>query len=305
MLAEIFQGRKDRSNRGSSSGGSQGFPMGARGNSQTGGASLLPRFHHSSKCNGSFAQTLRDATYERFARVKGDHLLDSDELDQILVLLRENLSPAPNTLSATNTAGSSASPTVTDADPLLFKSSKVPAALRATLAEPAFEGINYDDFQKVGACAPFKASHFFSPQTFLCFRRDAHGRISVNEFYDYICRHRDLSEERINLSFYDPNGDGYLRENDLESYFFDFIQSIESLSTLQEDFTHFYVFTAVRRFFFFLDRHGQRRLAIKDILASPVFRELQELRSSEWDEELPSCQDNWFSAHSSLRVYRE
>ena len=38
-----------------------------------------------------------------------------------------------------------------------------------------------------------------------------------------------------------------MRENDLESYFFDFIQNIESLSALQEDFTHFYVFTAVRR----------------------------------------------------------
>ena len=147
----------------------------------------------------------------------------------------------------------------------------------AVLRAPTFEGLNYDDFQKVGACLPLKAAHLFSPQMFLCFRRDRHGRISVNEFYDYVCRHRDLSEERINLSFYDPNGDSYLRENDLESYFFDFIQNIESLSALQEDFTHFYVFTAVRRFFFFLDRHGQRRLAIKDILASPVFRELQVL----------------------------
>lgn len=293
-LAEIFEERKARADCYTS--GGRGRRAGSSSSSSRATARALPRFHLSSKSNGKFAQTLRDATHERFVRIKGDRVLESDELENILVLLREHLTPAPK--GAASSASDPASPS---ADPLIASSMAPAAAFRA----PTFEGLNYDDFQRVGACLPLKAAHFFSPQTFLCFRRDCHGRISVSEFYDYVCRHRDLSEERINLSFSDPNGDGYMRENDLESYFFDFIQNIESLSALQEDFTHFYVFTAVRRFFFFLDRHGQRRLAIKDILASPVFRELQELRSSEWDEQLPNCQENWFSAHSSLRVYRE
>jgi serine/threonine-protein phosphatase 2A regulatory subunit B'' len=250
--------------------------------------SLIPRFHLAASSNGEYAARLRDVTNERFVNYKMKHLLNSDELEQLIVLMRENLSPP------FENDKKQARPEL-PYDPMRVE--PVPT--------PVYEGLNYDAFQRVGACFPPKAQALFSPSTFLQFRRDKHGRLSISEFYEYVCRQRDLSEERINLSLFDPTGDGYLSERQLENYFYDFIQHIPSLMALQDDFTHFYVFTAVRRFFFFLDRQGKRKLNIKQILLSPVFRELQDLRQSEWDEELPRCQENWFSAHSSLRVYRE
>ena len=250
--------------------------------------SLIPRFHLAASSNGEYAARLRDVTNERFVNYKMKHLLNSDELEQLIVLMRENLSP----------------PFANDKKPARPELPYDPMRVEP-VPPPVYEGLNYDAFQRVGACFPPKAQALFSPSTFLQFRRDKHGRLSISEFYEYVCRQRDLSEERINLSLFDPTGDGYLSERQLENYFYDFIQHIPSLMALQDDFTHFYVFTAVRRFFFFLDRQGKRKLNIKQILLSPVFRELQDLRQSEWDEELPRCQENWFSAHSSLRVYRE
>ena len=62
------------------------------------------------------------------------------------------------------------------------------------------------------------------------------------------------------LSFYDSDGLGYLLEQDLENYVYDHIPTIPALQPLQQSFYTFYVFTAVRRFMFFLDprRTGQR-----------------------------------------------
>jgi hypothetical protein len=250
-------------------------------------AVVIPRFHLSSSSNGDFAKGIHEVTNERFVNYKMKHLLDSDELEQLFLIMRENLSP----------------PFKNEDD----KSSELPfdPMRPPSITLPAYEGLNYEAFQRVGEYFPPKAQSLFSPSTFLQFRRDKYGRLSITEFYEYVCRQRDLSEERINLSLFDVTGDGYLSERHLENYFYDFIQHIPSLNALQEDFTHFYVFTAVRRFFFFLDRQGKRKLKIKDILLSPVFRELQDLRQAEWDEELPRCQENWFSACSSLRVYRE
>ena len=269
---------------------------------------VIPRVHLSSTSNGEYAAKLRDATHERFIRYKSDRLLDSDELEQLILVMRDHLSP-PFDDSEHFDDENKEQEAQRPYDPMRPTPSSTTTTTTTitspTPPSPPFEGLNYDAFQRVGTYFPLKAASFFSPSTFLQFRRDKHGRVSVNEFYEYVCRHRDLCEERINLSLFDPTGDGYLREIHLENYFFDFISHIPSLRALQEDFTHFYVFTAVRRFFFFLDKQGQRRLAIKEILVSPIFRELQELRQSEWDEDLPRCQDNWFSAHSSLRVYRE
>ena len=60
-------------------------------------------------------------------------------------------------------------------------------------------------------------------------------------------------------SLYDTTGDGFLREQDLESYIYDLIPQLPALRDLEENFYPFYVFTAVRKFFFFLDpkRRGQ------------------------------------------------
>ena len=46
---------------------------------------------------------------------------------------------------------------------------------------------------------------------------------------------------------------GYLLERDLEDYIFDQIDYYTQLQGLEEQFKTFYVLTAVRKFFFFLD----------------------------------------------------
>ena len=86
---------------------------------------------------------------------------------------------------------------------------------------------------------------------------------------------------------------------------------------LEQSFYSFYVCTAVRKFFFFLDPLRSGRIKIQglsffnlwcnsdskfsDILACSFLDDLLELR----DEELPksALEQNWFSAPSALRVY--
>ena len=62
-----------------------------------------------------------------------------------------------------------------------------------------------------------------------------------------------LKQTRISLSLFDVQGLGFLREMDLENYILELIPTLPQLSSLEESFYSFYVCTAVRRFFFFLD----------------------------------------------------
>ena len=71
---------------------------------------------------------------------------------------------------------------------------------------------------------------------------------------------------------------GYLREKDLENYIFELIPIFAQLQNQQENFYAYYVITAVRKFFFFLDPKRTGRIYIKDILTSPILAELYELR---------------------------
>lgn len=57
----------------------------------------------------------------------------------------------------------------------------------------------------------------------------------------------------VDCSFYDSEGLGYLREQDLENYVYDHIPTMAALHAIHDNFYPFYVFTAVRRFMFFLD----------------------------------------------------
>lgn len=75
------------------------------------------------------------------------------------------------------------------------------------------------------------------------------------------------------MALYDTEGDGYLREHDLENFVFESIPSLPELGALQENFFPFYVFTAVRKFAFFLDQHHTGRIALPELLSSRVFHE--------------------------------
>lgn len=82
---------------------------------------------------------------------------------------------------------------------------------------------------------------------------------------------------------YDPTGQGYLRECDLENYISELIPTLPQLDGLQKSFHNYYVHTAVRKFLFFLDPLRIGKVRIQDILVCSFLDDLLELR----DEELP------------------
>jgi serine/threonine-protein phosphatase 2A regulatory subunit B'' len=79
------------------------------------------------------------------------------------------------------------------------------------------------------------------------------------------------------LLAFDTSGDGCLREHDVENYVFEAIPGVPELAALQENFYPFYVFTAVRKFFFFLDPNRTGKLAVRDCVSSRVFAEWMRL----------------------------
>jgi len=166
--------------------------------------------------------------------------------------------------------------------------------------------INYDDFCNACEELPAHLTHFFTANEFAKFRRDEWGRISTQLFFRYVCRLTSMNQSRIQLSAYDVQRDGYLREHDLENYIYELIPSLDALAELQENFYPFYVFTAVRKFFFFLDPRHTSRIAIKDLVSSPILHELLQLHSfSPGDPHDEAEAYNWFSAPSTLRVYSQ
>ena len=103
------------------------------------------------------------------------------------------------------------------------------------------------------------------------------------------------------MSLYDVNGQGFLREQDVENYIAELIETLPQLDGLDKSFHSFYVCTAVRKFFFFLDPMRTGKIRIQDILACSFLDDLLELR----DQDLPKdAQDaNWFSAPSGILPY--
>merc|ERR1712194_157343 len=143
---------------------------------------------------------------------------------------------------------------------------------------------------------------FFLPSVFLKFPRDIFGYIAIVPFFTFVARKVNLKLTRMQLSTYDYIGLGYLREKDMENFIFELIPTLPQLNSLQEEFYPFYVFTAVRRFFFFLDPKRTGKIYISQLLTSLIIQELFELR-----QEAPltaqQARSNWFSVQSAWKVY--
>ncbi|KAK6997884.1 serine/threonine-protein phosphatase 2A regulatory subunit B subunit gamma [Biomphalaria glabrata] len=162
--------------------------------------------------------------------------------------------------------------------------------------------ISYDDFLLVREEAGPKCKPFFQPSVFCkLLQNDPYGRISIMKFFNYVMRKIWLHQTRIGLSLYDVAGQGYLRESDLENYILELIPTLPQLNGLERSFYSFYVCTAVRKFFFFLDPLRSGKIRIQDILACSFLDDLLELRDEELSKEMQ--ESNWFSAPSALRVY--
>lgn len=162
--------------------------------------------------------------------------------------------------------------------------------------------INYEDFLRVAAEAGAKCQQFFKSSVFCkLLQADPYGRISIMQFFNYVMRKVWLHQTRIGLSLYDVTGQGYLKESDLENYILELIPTLPQLNGLEKSFYSFYVCTAVRKFFFFLDPMRTGKIKIQDILACSFLDDLLELRDEELSKEMQ--ESNWFSAPSALRVY--
>ncbi|GAB1609697.1 serine/threonine-protein phosphatase 2A regulatory subunit B'' subunit gamma-like isoform X2 [Argonauta hians] len=173
---------------------------------------------------------------------------------------------------------------------------------------PPVEGeeqmINYQDFLKVATQVGTKCRSFFTATIFgKLYQKERYGRIPIMQFFNYVMRKVWLHQTRIGLSLYDVTGLGYLKETDLENYILELIPTLPRLNILERSFYPFYVCTAVRKFFFFLDPMRTGKIKILDILACGFLDNLLELRDEELTKEMQ--ESNWFSAPSALRVYRQ
>ncbi|KAI8848983.1 putative rhabdomyosarcoma antigen Mu-RMS-40.6c [Chytridium lagenaria] len=159
--------------------------------------------------------------------------------------------------------------------------------------------ITYQDFCMIKKGLPAKFHPFFKASTYLKFVSDDRGLISVLQFFNYVLRKVSLMQARLDLSFYDGDNDGYLTEEELQQYIADLIPSLH-LEAVNKSFHKFYVCTAARKFFFFLDPLRRGRISIHSILLSPILTELFELREPDLPKDYE--RSNWFSSYSTLRA---
>lgn len=224
----------------------------------------IPRFYFKLPTDDDLLQQkLREESRAVFLQRKSRELLDNDELHVLWSLLEKHSTP-----------------------PLIGDE----------------QMISYEGFLKVKDEAGTKCTQFFKPITFTkLYQKDPLGRISIMQFFNYVMRKVWLYQTRIGLSLYDVAGQGFLRESDLENYILELIPTLPQLDGLEKNFYSFYVCTAVRKFFFFLDPMRTGRIKIQDILSCSFLDDLLELR----DEVLPKDkqEQNWFSAPSALRIY--
>lgn len=213
-------------------------------------------------------RVLREARSRLLQRKSSKELLDEEDLHAILALLKEHARRS------------------TDRD------------------QSDVEVIDYQafcDIRKELLKRGERFKQYFVPSSFLKFPRDPSGCIAIVPFFTFVVRKVNLRQTRVQLSYYDALGCGYLREKDMENFIFEMIPTLPQLNTLQEEFYPFYVFTAVRKFFFFLDPKRTGRVRIRDLLSSQILPELYELR-----QEQPlgtDAENNWFSMQSALKVY--
>lgn len=160
--------------------------------------------------------------------------------------------------------------------------------------------LTYSAFVAIKQSLPEKFHRFFLANAFLKFVPDENGSISVLQFFNYVLRRVSLMQARHDLSVYDLDKDGYLTEEELQTYVSDLVPTLK-LGTVSKSFHKFYVCTAVRKFIFFLDPNRRGRVAIQSILLSPILTELFELREPDLPKDYE--QSNWFSSYCTLRIY--
>ena len=177
--------------------------------------------------------------------------------------------------------------------------------------------MNYDDFLQYATKAPISTQRFFTSQTFLMFPKDKRGGILVESVLRFIQRSIDVELVSLQLIGHgkESNYLGYINEQELERFILNRIPEIGACEDLPESFYPYYVFTASRRFLFFLDARRTRRISIKKLAHSAVMEELLFLQRISGNNHSSSSQSqsrhhvndqiasNWFSSSNALRVF--
>lgn len=147
--------------------------------------------------------------------------------------------------------------------------------------------MDFNQFQQVRALVSPKCQAYFRASVFAKLQQgDRLGRVSIMALFNYVMRKVWLHQTRIGLSLYDVTGQGFLRECDLENYILELIETLSQLDDLEKSFHSFYVCTAVRKFFFFLDPMRTGKIRIQDVLACSFLDDLLELRDTELPKDL-------------------
>ena len=230
---------------------------------------IVPKFYTNLPPeNDELKQKLREEARAQFLQRRSRSLLDNDELKKLYSVLEANSSSPEEEFSS--------------------------------ICEDNL--MDFDAFKKAKSESSAKCQIYFQPMIFAKLQHgDPHGRISVMAFFNYVMRKVWIHQTRIGLSLYDVNGQGFLREQDVENYIAELIETLPQLDGLDKSFHSFYVCTAVRKFFFFLDPLRTGKIKIQDILASSFLDDLLELRDQDLTKDAQDA--NWFSAPSALRVY--
>lgn len=177
------------------------------------------------------------------------------------------------------------------------------SALTASLKEASQHekdpGLSYKDFSnaRLRLANTDVGQKYLSPVTFLRLSDPSTSRVPKSAFVRFVNSKVRIDRLLLQLQLYDLDRTGYLRESDIETFIFDLIPTMGGLSELPKDFHQFYVFTATRKFMFFLDPRRSGRVSIREILASKILEEFRCL------SEGVGTSANWFAVDSAWNVY--
>ncbi|RWS10828.1 serine/threonine-protein phosphatase 2A regulatory subunit B', partial [Dinothrombium tinctorium] len=165
--------------------------------------------------------------------------------------------------------------------------------------------MDYSDFKRIASLLDsHEARKYFDPCVFAkLLNGNKEGRVSISDFFNYVMRKVWYQEKRIELSFYNVDGSGYLRENGLQNYILELMPTLTKIQDLDTSLHPFYLCVAARKFFFFLDPHHSEKIKILDILESGFLDELLELRNANLVKTREET--NWFSSSNVLRLYSQ
>ena len=158
------------------------------------------------------------------------------------------------------------------------------------------------------------AKRYFSSSTFLKLPKDIKGMIEVEDFLGILQRTVDVEVALLGLLQHSSSSsvDGYITENEMEKYLLDMLKSTAHFSSMEPTSIPFYILTACRKFYFFLDPHHTKRVPIKKMALSTIMDELLFLRRfSQYEADMDAVsfqaqlRSNWFSMPSAEEIYSQ